>query len=231
LHFDFRTTCVGICVRGEGDAAKFAAEYLDSSTIFDIPESLYTYSWDTLLSRFVYLDIGAAFTRGGSKGPRMVGHVENELGGSRAFGTQEQTAFLNVLRTNGLLENVAERFFRDFGLSIATYNVLRILRNSPKDGRTCSQVGDEMVARVPDVTRLVDRLEESGLVKRSREQEDRRVVRVTLTAKGAELLDRLNGPVEALHRQQLGHMSAAELAELNRLLAKAREALPTDSPK
>lgn len=153
----------------------------------------------------------------------MAGLLQRELNKKNCFDLPEQEVFLSLLRTTSLLENVAERFFREYGLSIATYNVLRILRAAGKDGKTCSQIGEDMVARVPDVTRLVDRLEEAGFVKRSRERDDRRVVRVTLMPQGLEVVDKLDGPVLELHRLQLGHLTKSELSELTRLLERARE--------
>jgi DNA-binding MarR family transcriptional regulator len=160
----------------------------------------------------------------------MVGDRQSDGQARASSEAIQQEAFLSVLRTNSVLENTAERFFRDYRLSIATYNVLRILRTATKDGMTCSQVGDEMVARVPDVTRLVDRLEEAGLVKRGRERDDRRVVRVALTAAGITLVEKLDQPVADLHRQLLSHMTIEELRTLNTLLEKVRAGI-IDSPK
>ena len=161
----------------------------------------------------------------------MAGLLQRELNKKLTFDIPEQEVFLDLLRTTSLFENTAERFFRAYGLSIATYNVLRILRGAGKDGKTCSQIGEDMVARVPDVTRLVDRLEESAMVKRTRERDDRRVVRVTLTPNGLELLTKLDEPVIELHRQQLNHLTKEELADLTRLLERARDPMNADSPK
>jgi DNA-binding MarR family transcriptional regulator len=83
-------------------------------------------------------------------------------------------------------------------------------------------IGDRLVSRVPDVTRLVDRLEKGGLVERVRTPDDRRVVLVAITTKGLGLLAKLDGPMADLHREQLAHMSEAELKQLVRLLTKAR---------
>lgn len=161
----------------------------------------------------------------------MAGLLQRELNKKSGFDLPEQEVFLSLLRTTSLLENIAERFFREYGLSIATYNVLRILRSAGKDGKTCSQIGEDMVARVPDVTRLVDRLEEAAMVKRARERDDRRVVRVTLTPKGLEIVEKLDGPVLELHRQQLSHMTKTELADLTRLLERARDPMNSEAPK
>ena len=82
-----------------------------------------------------------------------------------------------------------------------------------------------MVTRVPDVTRLVDRLEDAAWVKRERSSADRRVVTVVLTPAGKKLVDKLDEPITELHRETLGHLSSAEVKELNRLLVKARSPL------
>jgi DNA-binding MarR family transcriptional regulator len=79
-----------------------------------------------------------------------------------------------------------------------------------------------MATGVPDITRLIDRLERAGLVARARSDADRRVVRVSIRPGGLELLGALDGPVLELRKRPIGHLSREELAELNRLLLKAR---------
>jgi DNA-binding MarR family transcriptional regulator len=80
-----------------------------------------------------------------------------------------------------------------------------------------------MINRMPDITRLVDRLEEAGLVERQRTRADRRVVLVKITRNGIAVLAKLDRPVLDLHKKLLGHLSGAELTELNRLLTKVRQ--------
>lgn len=99
-------------------------------------------------------------------------------------------------------------------LSIASYNVLRILRGADADGLTCGAVSDRLVQHDPDVTRLLDRLEKRGLIERRRTDKDRRVVRTSITPAGLTLLAGLDGPVNDLHEQQLGHAPEAKLAQL-----------------
>ena len=84
------------------------------------------------------------------------------------------------------------------------------------------EIGDRMITRVPDITRLVDRLEADGLVRRRRCEEDRRVVWVAITPKGLKLLDEMEEPLKRLHQEQFGHMAREECVELSRLLVKAR---------
>jgi DNA-binding MarR family transcriptional regulator len=100
--------------------------------------------------------------------------------------------------------------------------VLRILRGSGDDGRPATEIGPDMVVRVPDVTRLVDRLERDGYVERTRCSRDRRVVWVCITQAGLDLLKTLDPAVLDLHKAQLGHLTQKELSTLSRLLTKAR---------
>jgi DNA-binding MarR family transcriptional regulator len=80
-----------------------------------------------------------------------------------------------------------------------------------------------MVTREPDVTRLLDRLEKDGLVGRVRSDTDRRVVRISITTAGRSLLVELDEPMRQIHRNSLGHLTRAEIREMNRLLVKARQ--------
>lgn len=148
--------------------------------------------------------------------------LARELKKRRDFELPEEEAFLNILRTANELSGPFEALFKGFDLSEATYNMLRILRGAGEHGRMCSEISEHMVARVPDVTRLVDRLEKQGLATRKRCKEDRRAVYVVITKAGLDLAAKLDGPVRELHRAQLSHLSKADLVALNRLLVKAR---------
>ncbi len=143
-----------------------------------------------------------------------------EIGKKDPFDLPEEEAYLNLVRTTNQLGGAIKALFKDHGLSEATYNVLRIVRAGK--GKTCSEIGRDMVVRVPDVTRLVDRLEGLGLVTRSRGSEDRRVVRIAITREGQRLLQTLDKPLRALHVEQMAPMTKAELKELSRLLVKLR---------
>lgn len=145
-----------------------------------------------------------------------------EIGKKRPFDAPEQEVFLNLARTTAVLGAEFTRLFREHGLSESGYNVLRILRGAGDDGFSCSRVGEHLVTPVPDVTRLIDGLVRRGLAKRSRGKQDGRVVIARITPAGQTVLKRLDGPVLALHKNQLGHMGKAELAELSRLLVAAR---------
>ena len=148
--------------------------------------------------------------------------LKDEIKKKRPFDNPAEEAYLNLLRTTTVLAVEFERLFKQAGLSEPQYNVLRILRGAGGDGLPCLEVGARMITRVPDVTRLVDRLEAAGLVERQRTSEDRRVVMVKITKKGLDAIGVLDQPLLDVHKRQMGHMTRRELEDLSRLLVKAR---------
>ena len=114
-----------------------------------------------------------------------------------------------------------EDVLRASDITLTQYNVLRILRGA-EGGLTRNEIRDRLVNRMPDVTRLLDRMEDAGLVTRIRGSEDRRCVGTHLTRAGRSLVDSLDAPVEAEHKASLGHMTRVQLRTLIELLAVAR---------
>jgi DNA-binding MarR family transcriptional regulator len=149
--------------------------------------------------------------------------LKEDLRQTKAFTSLQQEAFLNVLRTSSALTDALEDLLRPYGVSATQYNVLRILRGSGADGMCRNEVRDRMLTRMPDMTRLLDRMEDAGWVTRSREREDRRMVLTRISAAGQELLKELDGPVNALHRAQLDRLTDDQLRSLIDLLTLARE--------
>jgi DNA-binding MarR family transcriptional regulator len=149
--------------------------------------------------------------------------LADEIRMTKPFRLPELEAYLNLARTYDQLHGEFNEVFREHGLTQQQYNVLRILRGAGEEGLPSLEVAHRMVTRVPDITRLVDRMERSGLVVRQRCDRDRRVVRIRLTDRGRELADRLEEPTDDFHRRQLGHLSPDELETLNRLLEKIRD--------
>src|SRR5664279_5228707 len=123
----------------------------------------------------------------------------------RRIGSAEETTFLDLMRTADILSRPVAQLLKSEDLSATQYNVLRILRGSP-DGLTCGEIGNRMITRDPDITRLLDRLEKRGLVSRCRETKDRRMVMARITPDGIQLLSRMDDPVREAHRAQLGHL-------------------------
>jgi DNA-binding MarR family transcriptional regulator len=136
--------------------------------------------------------------------------------------TPEQNAFLSVLRTSAVLEHSAAEGLKPHGLTLTQYNVLRILRGAGPDGLCRNEVGARMIKPVPDVTRLLDRLEAAGFVVRARSDADRRYVTARITEEGLALLSQLDASILRMHEEQLGHMSRADLDRLIDLLEEVR---------
>lgn len=136
-------------------------------------------------------------------------------------GCPEEAALLDLVRTCDLLSRRPAQVLKQEDLSPTQYNVLRILRGA-LDGLACGEIANRMITRDPDITRLLDRLEKRGLISRCRETKDRRTVMARITAEGLKLLARLDEPIQAAHRKQLGHLGRERLRELAELLSAAR---------
>jgi DNA-binding MarR family transcriptional regulator len=134
----------------------------------------------------------------------------------------EEAAFLELCRTQDLLSRRLSALLKAEDLSGTQYNVLRILRGAP-EGLKCGEIGNRMITRDPDITRLLDRLETRGLISRCRETKDRRMVMARITPEGLELLARMDEPVREMHRRQLGHLGRDRLGMLTGLLQTARD--------
>src|SRR6266404_9336283 len=141
--------------------------------------------------------------------------------GRRRAACPEEAAFLDLLRTCDLLSRGPAQVLKTEDLSATQYNVLRILRGAPA-GLACGEIANRMITRDPDITRLLDRLEKRGLISRNRETKDRRTVMARITPDGLKLLSRLDEPVQAAHRKQLGHLGRERLRLLAELLSVAR---------
>ncbi len=149
--------------------------------------------------------------------------TQNQSGTSREERLEKltQRAYLNLFRTHEALLYEFKVLFKEQGLSEPQYNVLRILHGSAKPLQVY-RVAERMLTRDPDITRLFDRLVRAELVERTRCEEDRRVVWVSLTTKGRELVGELDRPVMELHRSQLGRLGVRKLGLLIELLKEAR---------
>ncbi len=133
----------------------------------------------------------------------------------------EHNVFVALQRLASALGQDVAELLKGSELSAAQYNVLRILRGAGKSGLACGEIAGRMIAKDPDITRLLDRLEKRGLVTRARESDDRRVVTTRITAQGLALLTALDGPVLQLHQRQLAGLGEEKLERLLQLLEEA----------
>lgn len=153
----------------------------------------------------------------------MVSGLHKELRQSRPFQSAEHEAFLSVLKTGALLSDELEQILKPEGLSLPQYNVLRILRGAGPDGLCRNEVRDRMLTRMPDMTRLLDRMESAGLVARARSESDRRLVTTRITGRAMQVLERVEDAVTEEHRRRFRHLSKSELRTLIGFLERVRE--------
>jgi len=134
-----------------------------------------------------------------------------------------QEAIIGIARTASVLNRQAASVLEPEGISVAQFNVLRILRGAGADGLPTLSIRDRMVDPAAAITRLVDKLEEAGLITRERVSCDRRQVVCRITAKGLELLSRVDPLMSATEDRLSDRLTSEEMETLNDLLTKVRQ--------
>jgi DNA-binding MarR family transcriptional regulator len=152
----------------------------------------------------------------------VTSRLQKEIKQTKPFSSLEEEVILNLARTNEYLGSRASEVFKRADLTGTQYNALRILRGAGPEGLSCREIGERMVTTVPDVTRLLDRLEARGLISRERPAHNRRQVITRVTEAGLLLLSELDEPVKESHRRLAGHLGEKQLKTLNRLLEALR---------
>ena len=132
--------------------------------------------------------------------------------------TAEQGAFFDLVRVASRLEGELNRVFRPYDLTTATFSILSILERVNPEGLSCGDVAGQLIAEVPDMTRLLDRLERLEYVLRERSSLDRRMVKVRLTERGLEVVRNLKGAVQRCHKEQFDALAPDRLEELREIL-------------
>lgn len=149
--------------------------------------------------------------------------LKQDLKQTRPFRSPYQEAAVGVLHTADVLRRRFEELFEPYGLTMQQYNVLRILRGARPESLRTMEIAERMIERAPGITRLVDRLEEKGMVHRGRSRADRRCVLCKITEEGLELLAELDGPVEEADDEALAMLDEGEVETLIGLLDRIRE--------
>jgi len=149
--------------------------------------------------------------------------LRDEIQQTKPFTSLQEEALLNIVRTSATMTDEMEDLLKSRGITNTQYNVLRILRGAEPDGLCRNELRDRMLTRMPDVTRLLDRMEEAGLVARSRDNEDRRLVSTRITPAGRKVVDDLDSPVREFHQRRMAHVSEEQLQMLIDLLTLARD--------
>jgi DNA-binding MarR family transcriptional regulator len=121
----------------------------------------------------------------------MPSRLQAEIKQNKPFASLEHEAALGLLRTAAIIEHSNDETLRPFGITGTQFNVLRILRGAGPDGLCGREIGERMINRVPDVPRLLDRLEKAEMISRVRDRDDRRHVSARITPKGKQLLEEI----------------------------------------
>jgi MarR family transcriptional regulator, organic hydroperoxide resistance regulator len=154
-------------------------------------------------------------------------HLQSELKQTIPFASREQEAYLSLLRTAEALQMRVEAKLKEFGLTGTQYNVLRILRGAGAKGLPCREIGERMITHDPDITRLLNRLEDRGFVLRTRAKQDRRIIYGKITEAALKLLEEMDAPIEKYGRAMLRHVGQAKLKQLIDLLELVRSGSDT----
>src|SRR5690606_17048474 len=129
--------------------------------------------------------------------------IGTEIRQGRPFPSLSAETAVALMRTTDLVKRAILRVVEPRGITLQQYNVLRILRGAGAEGLPTLEIGERMIEQAPGVTRLVDRLESKGLVRRERRSTDRRQVFCLITTEGLELLEQLDEPVRQADREAL----------------------------
>ncbi len=136
------------------------------------------------------------------------------------FDNPASEAVLNLMVAADIVKGELERIFAAHEITSGQYNVLRILRGAGCDGHPRCEIAARMIERAPDITRIVDRLENQKLVIRDRSDEDRRQSVARISQKGLEVLDRIEPDLIKVNLQIAKKLSVAEWIALTSICEK-----------
>jgi DNA-binding MarR family transcriptional regulator len=148
--------------------------------------------------------------------------LQDEIKQAKPFVNAKHELWLNLSRTTAMLGHELEQKLRSYGLSPTQYNVLRILRGAAPTGLCQYEIRDRLVAQVPDVPRILERMEKAGWIARTRGESDRRMVVASATDVGLRLLAEIDGPMEQWMGGMFEGLADGEIRRLNELLVEAR---------
>lgn len=153
----------------------------------------------------------------------MENFAKAEHASAASFDSLSQKVFLHMWKTYDILRGIEDECLADFGLSAQQYNVLRILKANHPEPVPTMELSRQMVTKAPDITRMVDRLESRKLIKRTRPRDNRRVVEVSITTQGLDLVNDMQDAIVQMHQRQVGHLKKREKEQLIDLLRIVRQ--------
>jgi DNA-binding MarR family transcriptional regulator len=156
-------------------------------------------------------------------GPRVrASAIQNEIRQSKPFRSVAQEATIALLRTASVVSRAVARVVEPSGLSLAQYNALRIIRGAGTGGIPTLSIRERMIDEGTTITRLLDKLDDAGLIRRERSYPDRRQVLCFVTDAGRKLLDSLDPQVDAMDEEVVASLDESQLATFVELLDTVR---------
>lgn len=125
-------------------------------------------------------------------------NICDELKISKPFDSPQEELLISFFLTAERLRDYVNRLYQEYGLTMQQYNLLRVLRGSQPCGLSCAEINSRLIQRSPDITRLINRLEQNGFVERKRDENDNRIVRTIILPRGLEILDSVVGTVSKI---------------------------------
>jgi len=153
---------------------------------------------------------------------RPAGNLHREIRQTKPFLSLGQEAILGILSTADRVRRVLSKLLAPHGITLQQYNVLRILRGAGEEGLPTLEIADRMIEHSPGITRLLDRLETKGLVRRERCPKDRRQMLCWITEVGQEILAEIDQPITDIEGRALSDMERADVERLIKLLDAVR---------
>lgn len=159
----------------------------------------------------------------------MTRTILEEIKQTRPFRSRSQEATVSLLRTANVLSRRIDRACQPEGITHAQYNVLRILRGA-KAPLPTMEIAERLIEQTPGITRLVNCLEERGLIRREQWAGDRRQVLCLITPAGLRLLERLDNPMDSLDEKIAGRLTPEQLDTLITALDLIRASSAEEEP-
>jgi DNA-binding MarR family transcriptional regulator len=146
--------------------------------------------------------------------------IEDEIKQSK-FKNPFQKVAINLQFTANWLTANNNDFFKDFGVTMQQFNMLRILRGQGQNSISAAEIKQRMLDRNSDVSRLLDRLIDKNLVTKTQCKSDKRATDVMITANGLKLLSKIDERLDEIDSKIL-NLTAKEATQLSDLLDKCR---------
>ena len=154
--------------------------------------------------------------------------LQKELGLKKPFTNVAHEAVLNIVLTGSMLVKEGYHILKPFGLTDTQFNVLMLLNEQTAGGKISqTRLGDMMLVNRSNITGIIDRMEQSGLVRRTANSDDRRVNDIELTDAGKELLKKAHDAYYKRIEEVMSVLSGPENSQLCTSLEAIREQVRT----